>query len=394
VALRPSPLGLRLSALQAAAFVGVGVYLPFFPVWLQSRGLSPGMISFVLTLAIAVRVVTTAPLMTLADRRLGPRGLLLLSFGTQLLAYPALLAVENGWVIAAFVAFLAIFSSIVVPTNDLVATNAIRSQPGLHYGRIRIWGSISFLVASIACGYLVDWAGPRAILWSLMVLPAVAILVTAWGLPRDLGAVRVGGEALPKLPKAALPRSLWLAIAANAFTQATHAAIYAFGSIHWRVLGFSDTAIGYLWATSIVTEVMIFYAFGQAVGRGSAAFGLLLAGSLGAAVRLAVMALDPGLEVTFFLQAMHGLSFAAAHLGAMAALAALAPEEARGRAQGVHASVVALAVASATFVSGPIYREVGPLLFAAMAPLGILGFVLTLLAIRSARQPQSAGEGG
>jgi PPP family 3-phenylpropionic acid transporter len=391
---RSQRLGLRLAALQAAAFVGVGVYLPFFPVWLQSKGLSPGMISFVLTLAIAVRVVATAPLMTLADRSFGPRGLLVVSFAVQLLLYPPLLFVENGWLIAGVVGCLAIFQSIVIPTNDLVATNAIRRHAGLQYGRIRIWGSISFLAASIACGYLVDAAGPRAVLWSLTALPGAAILVTLWSLPRELDEVRVGAGRRSNALNAALPRSLWFAIAGNAVTQATHAAINAFGSIHWRAIGFSDTAIGYLWATCVVTEVVVFFYFGKVVGRGSAAFGLLLAGSLAAAARFALMAFDPGLGVTFLLQAMHGLSFAASHLGAMAALAALAPEEARGRAQGIHASVVALAVAAATLASGPMYREAGPLLFAAMAPLGILGFLFTLLAIRTAAQPQRAREGG
>ena len=113
---------------------------------------------------------------------------------------------------------------------------------------------------------------------------------------------------------------------AAALAQGTHGGLYAFGSIHWRAIGFSDTVIGYLWATGVVAEILVFYLFGRGVGRGSAGLGLLLAGSAGAALRFGVLAADPGLGVTFALQALHGLSFGASHLGAMAALAALAPD--------------------------------------------------------------------
>jgi PPP family 3-phenylpropionic acid transporter len=95
------------------------------------------------------------------------------------------------------------------------------------------------------------------------------------------------------------------------------------------------------------------------------------------------------------LQAMHALSFAATHIGTMAALTALAPMQARGRAQGIYGSVAALTTAVSTMVSGMIYSEVGAGVFAAMAPLGAIGFLLMLAVVRLQKdQPQRAGSGG
>jgi MFS transporter, PPP family, 3-phenylpropionic acid transporter len=97
----------------------------------------------------------------------------------------------------------------------------------------------------------------------------------------------------------------------------------------------------------------------------------------------------------FVLQTMHALSFAATHIGTMAALTALAPMQARGRAQGIYGSLAALTTAVSTMVSGMIYGEVGAGVFAAMAPLGVIGLVLILVVIRLQKaQPQSAGSGG
>jgi hypothetical protein len=52
--------------------------------------------------------------------------------------------------------------------------------------------------------------------------------------------------------------------------------------------------------------------------------------------------------------------------------------------------MTALAMATATILSGPIYRAGGPVVFAAMVPLGFFGLLLTVAAARMVRQP-SAG---
>jgi hypothetical protein len=298
----PSPMlaarsvGPRLSVLHAASFIGIGVYMPFFPIWLQAKALSPTMIGIVMAIPIVVRILAIAPLLTLADRSFGLRRLLIASHLGQMFGYPVLMALDDGLSIAGIVAVLAVAHTAVVPGNDLVTTTALWRHRNLDYGRIRGFGSIAFLAASIGAGYLIDAAGTGIVLWILALAPIL---------------------------------------------------------------------------------------------------GLLLVGSGAAVIRFGVLSVDPGLTATFLLQALHGLSFGASHLGAMAALPVLAPELARGRAQGLLGTAAALGMATATFASGDVYRIAGPTVFAVMTPLGALGLVLTLMAMRSLRaQPQSIGEGG
>jgi PPP family 3-phenylpropionic acid transporter len=258
---------------------------------------------------------------------------------------------------------------------------------------------VAFLGATIAAGYLVDAVGPQIILWALVATPVVAMAATALALPPG-APNRSPPPAEAASQAAALPRVLWIVIAAAAAIQASHGAIYAFGSIHWRAIGFSDTAIGYLWAMGVLAEIVVFFFLGNTVGRGGGALGLIMLGGAAAAVRFAVQTLDPSLAATCALQVLHGLSFGATHLGSMAALAALAPVAARGRAQGLFSATAALAMAAATIASGPIYRSGGALVFAAMVPLGVVGLLLAIWAARSvqagegeATEPQGAGEG-
>lgn len=396
--MKPPPIlpGARLGALHAATFGGIGVYVPFFPIWLEQRGLPPSWIGLVLALPMLVRIVVTAPLMTLADRGLGLRRLIAGACAGVAAVYAALLSAEGALALAALVVLLAVAQAPIIPGADLATLQAVRRDPRLDYGRVRLWGSIAFLVASIGSGYLLEGLPADGVIWLLFGLAvtamATAAAVVPGSAPAHLGAIP---RPAPADGAGKIPRALWLAIGAGACIQASHAAIYAFGSIHWRDLGFSSAAIGYLWAVGVVAEILIFAALGRSIGRGPAALALVLVGAVAAAIRFAALAADPGAAATFALQALHGLSFGATHLGTMGALALLAPERARGRAQGVVASAHALAMAAATGLSGPIFRAAGPLVFLAMAPLAVIGMVLGLLALRSLRaQPQSAGEGG
>jgi PPP family 3-phenylpropionic acid transporter len=186
----------------------------------------------------------------------------------------------------------------------------------------------------------------------------------------------------------------------GALTQSSHGALNAFGSINWQSAGFSDATIGYYWATGVLGEIIVFLVLGRLVGRAKAGLILLLIGAVAAVLRFTSMSLHPGLAAGFVLQAMHGLTFGASHLGVISCFAALAPQGARGRAQGIYGSAAAFATVATTVASGEIYRIGGSMVFAAMVPLAFAGAILILIGLHLQRtqsqvvQPQSVGSGG
>jgi MFS transporter, PPP family, 3-phenylpropionic acid transporter len=387
-------LEIRLGALQAASFTSHGMYLPFFPLWLQSKALSPTIIGFVVAIPIIVRILATAPLLSLADRSFGPKRLLLASHMGQLIGFPLFFLVNGSVPVAALVGLVAVAQACVIPGNDLVSTDAVQRHPGLNYGRIRGTGSVAFFVTNIVGGYLVGAFGPDVVIVALTLIPVLGFTATLIGVPDEIPepAHHIETQKPPAPPS--LPKILWLVLIAAAITQGSHGALNAFASIYWRSIGFSDAVIGYFWAAGVIAEILVFVFLGRAVGRGSGV-GLILIGSAAAAIRFTIMSLHPGAGLTFLLQAMHCLTFASTHIGTMAALTSLAPRQARGRAQGIYGSLTALTTAASTIVSGMIYSEAGAGVFAAMAPLGAIGFILMLAVVRMQNhQPQREGSGG
>jgi MFS transporter, PPP family, 3-phenylpropionic acid transporter len=385
----------RLASLYGACFAVLGVSIPFFPVWLAHRGLEASAIGTILGGSILVRALFAPPLMALADRGVGVRRLLMAGNLGAALTYAGLSAVEGPFAIGLLALGLAVAQAAVVPLTDLAVTDAVRRDPRLTYGRIRLWGSITFLATNVASGALIGLVGAGVVAWLLAAL-SLASLGVAW-----IGSPEPGSEPAEAAHGAFGPpgsepqRALWWVLAAAACIQASHAALYGFASLDWTGRGFPDAVIGVLWAIGVVAEIALFAVLGPVVKDAEGAFRCLMLGGTAAAIRFALMALEPDLPTTIALQTLHAFSFGATHLGTMAALAALSPPGLRGRVQGVVSSGIALGSAGASVASGALFRSAGSLAFAAMVPLAALGVVCAVAAARRfARQPQSAGEGG
>lgn len=378
---------LRLSLLYAVVFTEIGIAMPFLPVWLATLGLDAGVIGLLLALPIATRIVATAPLMGLIDRGLGARRLIVAgSFGVAA-TYAAMAPASGfGWPALAVLTVLnAVAAAPLVPSIDYLTLAAARRDPRLAYSRIRMAGSIAFLLANLAGGALLAALGGRL---------AVPILLTGLALiagftalldrtPAEAPRRAAGGKGPP------LPRRLWLCIGAAAAIQAGHAAIYGFGSIHWTAHGLSATQVGALWATGVLAEIVLFAAAPRlpASWRGPVPL-LVLGGAAGILRAVGLFLVGDRMETLVPLQVLHGLTFGATQLGAMEAVSSLSPEGARGRAQGTLSAVNAGIAVTATLASGLIYREAGPLVFLAMAPLSACGVILALAAAQERkRQP-------
>ncbi len=391
--LPPSP-ALRLSALSAATFAGIGIYMPFFPIWLESRDIAPAAIGVIVAIPLVVRIVATTPLVALTEKGVEARRLLMVAQLVLALLYMILLGLAGALAIGFVVILVALAQAPLTPTSELLTTDAVRADQRLDYGRIRLWGSIAFLACNIGAGYLLTRAPADAAIIALIGLALIAAAVSA-AAPQRVSETQER-DAAGKLP--ALPAGLVWLIIGGALIQASHATLYGFGSIAWRAQGIPESLIGWLWAIGVIAEIILFWLIGRGVGRGGATRTLMLMGAGAAVIRFAGLALAPGLGLTIALQILHGLTFGATHLGMMSALTRHAPTGARGKAQGLFAAAMALATASGMVVSGQAYPLLGTATYLLMIPLALAGGVCVMAGAARLRsvedQPQSARSGG
>jgi PPP family 3-phenylpropionic acid transporter len=211
-------------------------------------------------------------------------------------------------------------------------------------------------------------------LW-LIVAGSLATFVSALVLPADPEAVRGGGPrpTFALLAASQLAPRFLLFLAGAAAVQSSHAVFYTFGVIEWQRQGIPATWCALLWAVGVTVEIGLFAFSGALVAR-LGAIGLLLTGALAGVLRWTAMAFDPPLAALFPLQALHGFTFGAAHLGALHFISVNVPASEAATAQALYASVTAgIGLGLATVAAGPLYGALGGHAYLPMAILCLAG---------------------
>jgi MFS transporter, PPP family, 3-phenylpropionic acid transporter len=364
---------LRLSAFYAATFLVTGIQLPFWPVWLASRGLTPREIGVLLAAAIWVKVVATPAIGALADKTRGRHVLMGALAAAALAAYVGLLSAGSFWLLILLNLVALTAQSALMPLGDTITLGAVRSE-GLDYGRIRLWGSVSFIVASIASGAaLASSSGERVL---PLVLGASALVLLACLCVPSIRPVK--GEArIAGIGSVAGDPRFWVFILAASALQASHQVYYGFGTLYWRSLDFSDPTIGWLWAEGVLAEILLFWQGRRLLAR-LGPIGLMVLGGIAGILRWSLAGALTWLPFIAAIQLLHAFTFGASHLGAMHFLSRTVPPSAAAGAQSLYAALSSgLGSGLVMVIAGALYSNFGGGAYSFMAVLSAAGLVGT-----------------
>jgi PPP family 3-phenylpropionic acid transporter len=371
LAARPLGTEARFAFLFGAQFAGFGAMLPFLPAILAEGGLTPGQVGAVLALGSLTRLLAGPVAGRIADRAADARRVL-----AALCIAGAVSACGFG-LAAGLAALLAVqlvhaaSSAAVMPISDALAGRAVRAG-GFDYAKTRAVGSITFIAGSVLAGQAAGLAGPQAAAWIL----AAGLAATAWA-----ALLLPVGET----PKDARQRSVWAplrepgfprVLAVAALVQGSHAAYYAFSTIHWQASGLSPGFVGLLWGLGVVAEVLLFLR-GQSLADRLGVRGLALLAAGAGVLRWAATAVTAEPIPLLLINALQGVTFGAMHLAAMRSLFAL-PAGVAGRAQVLLSVSIGATTGVLMWASGPVFAALGGGVFWPMAALCGVAFMLAL----------------
>lgn len=387
---KPRRFELRMSLIFATLFVSLGTHLPYFPLWLQAKGFHAGQIAVILAAPMFLRVVTTPLLTSLADRARDRANVYIaLVLATLVLSAGYFLPATYAMVLAVSLALTIVWTPH-SPIADSLALSGVR-RFGSNYTSMRKWGSISYLCANVAGGFILAATGPQAvpviIFVALSAQLGAGLLAPRLGRPRrasPLSATDIQQSA----PKLLNPYFLYFSIGVGTIT-ASHAFLYGFVSIYWKSIGISDSVVGLLWAWGVVSEVCMFVIFTRVFGSFSVVSIMAIAG-IGSVVRWVafplIWPLGLGIPGFFGVQTLHAVSVAMVLIGLQKMIGETVSEERTGAAQGIAYFSNGFFMAVATLASGPLYDRFGVDGFFAMIPIALIGLTLIGFAARSAPQ--------
>ncbi|MGF1757548.1 3-phenylpropionate MFS transporter [Photobacterium sagamiensis] len=312
---RSSPYGWT-SQYMLGFFFTYGVYLPFWALWFAHLGVDASDIGLLLGLGFGVRC--------LANLMLTPRihkvdhlipALRWFTLAGLLACVLYIFCGGSLWALTAVTILFNLAAGPVIPISDTLA-NHYAKDGHLDYGRTRLWGSIAFIAGSTVVGILAAEYGVNVIPWV-----AISGLVVALVLSMRTPAIAPREDEHHDLPRPALmdmlkDSSVMRFLLIVALLQGSHAAYYSFSAIYWKDVGYSEAIIGYLWSFSVVAEVGVF-ALSKRIFAGWSVSGMFRLAAMGVLLRWGVTATMTELPLLVVAQAMHGITFAAAHLAAI-----------------------------------------------------------------------------
>jgi PPP family 3-phenylpropionic acid transporter len=327
---------------------GFGVFFPFFSMYLrENAGLTGTQLGAVLAVLPLVGIAAQPMWAYVADRT-GRRGqvLTLLSLGAATCC-TALGGVHSFAAILAVTALLATFWMALIPTCVSV-TLALSGAGGPHaFGRIRVWGTVGFLLLVVSFPWLLDTfqenrglavaeGGPSKPGLGVM-FPVTGALVLIGGLvalalPRG-GALALRahrGDWRRLLRHGPFVRVLFFALVAYLFLQGPMGMFAVFV----RARGGTLESVSQMWIPMLLLEIPLIALSGTTLARVGAR-GLLAIGVIAGGTRWAMCGFAPDLRWVYAASLLHGVTVMGLVIGAPLYVEAVVPARLRSTGQGI-----------------------------------------------------------
>ena len=248
----------RLSAFYFFYFAILGVYVPYWPLYLSHLGFSPQEIGFLVAIPMATKMIGPNLWGWLADKL--HCHLLAVRVGSIVAAigFAPLLYLDGFWGIALALVFSTFFWNAALPQQEVITLehlSRIGAVDGEGYGRIRLWGSVGFIVTVIGIAPIVSAYG-IAIIVPICLALYVCMAGSAFVTPPT--SIATSGPSSTSLWQVIRSPYVVAILLACFFIQVSHGAYYGFFSLHLQTHGYSETLIGLIWALGVIAEVGVF----------------------------------------------------------------------------------------------------------------------------------------
>lgn len=259
----------RFAAYYGAFYLLLGCFLPYFPQWLDGRGMSPEWIGWIVAAGMAGRTLVSPIGARWSDRAARRRDPILVFAIACVVVFGLHGPVDLPWVllVLSFLSGALVFGQI--PVTDAFAMRVARDDR-FAFGPVRAFGSAMFIVANFAAGALIDRFGSESILAWLILAAGLLALAATWLPEGRRPATHQADTARLGHVAGMLAGPLGIALLASAMVQAGHGFYYAFSAKAWDEQGLSATAIGALWSTGVAFEIAFLWLSGRGLlGRAS-----------------------------------------------------------------------------------------------------------------------------
>jgi len=347
----------RISAFYACYFGAIGILLPFLGLYFSSIGFQPLAIGQLMAVLMSMRILTPGLWAWLADIT-GHRTTVMRSAAVMApVCFAGVTLADSFGTVAASLALFGCAWGGILPQFEANTLDHLGKEPQ-RYGRMRLWGSLGFILAVVTGGWL--FAGDRV---NLVPVAALAFL-TATALAAILtppAMDRPRHEETGGLLQVLKRREVLGLLAGCVLLQASFGVYYVFFTIYLSDLGYSSETAGLMWAWGVAAEIAVFAYTPRLLQRWSP-HGLLTAALAATSVRWLLTAWFPGMVwVLLLAQTLHLAGFGISHSVAVYLVHRYFGGRLQNRGQALYTSLgFGLGGAMGSLVAGYLWDYFGP----------------------------------
>jgi len=318
-------------ALFFFAYYGyVGVFSPYASLYFADRGLSATQIGILMSLMQVMRIFGPNLWGWVADQSRRRVLVLRLTSVVAALSFCGMFVGQSFMFFFALMVTVNLFTSAQGPISEALMLSSMRGDL-THYGRVRLWGSVGFIVLVTLSGYALDWQGIELMPWI-----ALLMLVMLTSVTFSLHEEPATQHAQPSHSvRELLSRTSVLSFFASTFLMiAAHSSLYVYYSLYLSDMGYSKTVIGLMWSLGVIAEILFFF-YQAPLFRRFGVRKLMLFSLAIAVIRFLMIGWGAqSLSVLLIAQVLHAATFGVHHSASVATLQRwfAGPLQARGQA--------------------------------------------------------------
>lgn len=311
----------RYALFYLGYFGMLGAYTPYIGRWVSANGHGGYAVGAMLALWYGGRILAPPTWARQVARSRAPGHWLVAGCLLALATFAGFARFDGGVMLFVVMGAFALFFNAVMPQFEAMTLNALGTR-NHDYGKIRMWGSVGFLIVAASYGWLLDRLGNDAFVW--LSLPWLVLTVAAAWLHR--------GDPPSPAPLEGTPRErLWRRpgtrrlLGTVLLVQLGFGPFYVFYTLQLQAHGHDGFTVGLLWAIGVLCEILMFWQAPRLVQR-FGAHRLIAACIFATALRWVLVAwFADSFAWMALAQTGHSLSFAAFHAGCMRRMAELFP---------------------------------------------------------------------
>ena len=327
----------RFSSFYFFYYFFVGLFVPYWGIYLKSLSFSALQIGTLLSLFQISRIFAPNLFGWLADKS-GERAkwVKITSF-CGVLGFLGIFWANTFYSIFFVMMAMSIFTSSTLPlAESLTLSHLEANKANSDYSRIRLWGSLGFIVASLVLGFFIDNTGAKSLIYGLLVAQIIIFLLS-FVIPDKVIKLKEGKK-----------RSIWgvlkrteviILLTGCALMVSSHGLLYNFYSIFLQEQGYSNIIIGILWSIGVIFEILIFIMMPMILKQLTLK-SVLLISLLFAVIRFFLIGnFVDSLSILILAQIMHAATFGSFHVASIQLISNFFNNEHQARGQSLYNSI-------------------------------------------------------